>query len=307
MQKTRRGHPLALITGALLGLLVGLLFMVGSAAQEAGSAAQPTPPDDGGQGTAFEGTAAAGIIITPTTLTITEPSGWATFTIALNSQPDFFVLLPVGESSDECWIDEDQVYWTPTDWQRVFTIRVTAEDDDLLDGDQTCIINTGPATSIDPDYTGFDPPDVDVIVQDDEYLGWVYLPAIVRSWSLRTEIEPNDTPAQANVLVASDVIYRGTFPDPSDTKDYFYIELAVARTVEGWLTNIPAGENYDLVLRYDFEPYDPVPGGYSGELGNSDEQILTSILTPGRYLIQIFNRAEGAGSTDPYQLRVIYE
>jgi hypothetical protein len=187
-------------------------------------------------------------------------------------------------------------------------ITVTAVDDEIRDGDQVCIIETGPAISNDPNYGNLDPLDVMVIVTDDEQLGFVYLPSVLREWSKTpTETEPNDAPPQANGPVASDVIWKGAFPAPSDIKDYYYIELTASHTVEGWLTNIPAGENYDLVLRYPNPPYDPVPGGYSGNLGNADEHILTGVLAPGRYYIQVYNRATGPGSTQPYQLRVVYE
>jgi hypothetical protein len=147
------------------------------------------------------------------------------------------------------------------------------------------------------------------VVHDDDYRERIYLPGILRTWSaISTEIEPNDTPAQANVQAASGVTYYGSFPSESDVNDYFYIVLDTAHTVEGWLTNIPADRNYDLVLRYDFAPYEVVPNGYSGNLGNADEYFLTGVLAPGRYLIQVFHREEPRlGSTQSYHLRVVYE
>jgi hypothetical protein len=44
--------------------------------------------------------------------------------------------------------------------------------------------------------------------------------------------------------------------------------------------------------------------GYSGELGNQDEQIVQSLVA-GRYYIQIFNRS-GTGTDEAYHFRIEY-
>jgi hypothetical protein len=49
-----------------------------------------------------------------------------------------------------------------------------------------------------------------------------------------------------------------------------------------------------------------VEDGYSAELGNADEHILTGILPTGRYYIQVYHNSTG-GSTQAYHLRVSYE
>jgi len=128
---------------------------------------------------------------------------------------------------------------------------------------------------------------------------WSYAQSVDVLW----EAEPNDkAQTQANGPVVSGLIYYGAFPGASDPKDYFYFDLPAAHTVEVWLSNIPAGHNYDLTLRD--ASLNVV--GHSGELRNADEHILTGALPPGRYYIQVTNASQ-TGSTQAYHLQVVYQ
>jgi len=134
---------------------------------------------------------------------------------------------------------------------------------------------------------------------------YIYLPVILKNYTPPFygpwEIEPNDdAKTQANGPIISGQIYYGKFPNQSDEKDYFYIELFEAHTIEIWLNNIPSGQDYDLVL-YDANLNQLA---LSNKAGNSDEHILSSALPPGRYYIQAWNA--GDGSSEPYHLRVVY-
>jgi|GEM_PF-6661307 len=116
------------------------------------------------------------------------------------------------------------------------------------------------------------------------------------------EAEPNDSAVQANGPIVSGLTYFGTFPQGApDISDYFYFELSAGRPVEIRLTNIPAGQNYDLVLR----DTDLKARGYSAQPGNNDEYINVSVPA-GRYLLQVFHFA-GNGSSQRYHLRAVYE
>jgi hypothetical protein len=117
------------------------------------------------------------------------------------------------------------------------------------------------------------------------------------------EAEPNDDAlTQANGPLAPGLIYNGTFPAPSDEKDYYYFDLPVAGTVRLWLQNIPGGHNYELVLRD--STLETQPGWWSLLVGNQDE-FVEATIPKGRYYIQIYN-ASGPGSSQPYHLRVEY-
>jgi uncharacterized repeat protein (TIGR01451 family) len=114
------------------------------------------------------------------------------------------------------------------------------------------------------------------------------------------EAEPNDDGlTQANGPIVCGLTYYGTFTSTADIKDYFYFTLTVSHSVELWLTNIPAGSNYELCLR----------NASLGEIkcsansGNADEHILVGSLPPGLYRIQVYKRSS-TGSTQPYHLRL---
>jgi hypothetical protein len=118
------------------------------------------------------------------------------------------------------------------------------------------------------------------------------------------EAEPNDDALiGANGPIVSGLTYYGCFPSGADEKDYFTFDLPAAHSVELWLTNIPSGHNYDLVLRDPANMTGHV--GYSGEPGNADEHILTGVLPVGRYYVQVYNRSE-SGSSQAYHLKVTY-
>ena len=117
------------------------------------------------------------------------------------------------------------------------------------------------------------------------------------------EVEPNNLYRDANGPLKSGITYRGRFPDPSDTDDYYFVVLLEPRRLEISLTNIGAGHNYDIILRH--ASLAPVSGGYIGAPGDRDE-VITVNAPAGRYYIQIFNRSR-TGSAQWYNLRVIYD
>jgi hypothetical protein len=129
--------------------------------------------------------------------------------------------------------------------------------------------------------------------------GWSNVRLVDVLW----EAESNDTYSQANGPIVPNLVYYGTFPSGTDIDDYYFFELPTAHAVEVWLTNIPIGQNYDLVLR----DADLAVVGYSAQAGNSSEYIETiRDLDAGRYYIQIYHYSSG-GSTEPYHLRFALE
>jgi len=331
-----------------------------------------------------------GIVVSPTSLTVSEPDGAAVFSVTLATAPVATVTLTLTATNDECRVSPESVVLTADEWPASAAITVTAVDDLIQDGDQVCVVQVQPAVSADPKYHNRDPEDVTITVLDNDQ--YYYLTLIVRNWppipqapllvaidnpggdgayrvewrpvdgatgyllqeakdgafvsagqvysgTLATfdvaargaaryyyrvkaqnewgygpwsnvqavdvlwEAEPDDqAPTELNGPLVSGLTYFGTMPSSDDTNDYFYIFAAAAGWVELWLDNIPAGQNYDLVLRDD-----PALNaiGYSGELGNTAEHISVAVPAAGRYYIQIFNRGK-TGSSQPYQLRAVY-
>ncbi|HSJ53962.1 MAG TPA: PPC domain-containing protein [Anaerolineae bacterium] len=129
--------------------------------------------------------------------------------------------------------------------------------------------------------------------------GWSNVQQVDVLW----EAEPNDDAlTQAHGPIVSGLTYYGTFPDAADLKDYFYFDLGATHSVELQLTNIASGQNYDLILRN--SSLEDV--GYSALPSNLNEHILIPALPAGRYYVQVY-RYSGAGSDQPYNLRVVYE
>jgi uncharacterized repeat protein (TIGR01451 family) len=124
----------------------------------------------------------------------------------------------------------------------------------------------------------------------------------VRPVDVLWEKEPNDSaPTEANGPLISGLTYYGRFPSSTDRQDYFFIYLQSAQRVELWLTNIAAGQDYDLTMRN--ASLQVV--AHSGELGNANERIRTATLPAGFYYIQVYNRSS-SGSAQAYHLQVIY-
>jgi hypothetical protein len=331
-----------------------------------------------------------GVIVVPTSLTISEPSGSGVVTLSLTGQPMATVSIPLSPANNQCTVAPTSVDLDAANWYAGVAATVTAVDDSVRDGTQECLVRTGFTDSADPDYAGLDPKDISVLVHDDE-VTLIYLPSVVRNWpplpgvptlyaidnpdglrtytigwssapnaddyvleeatdrafsdadqiyvgtstshtvsgrmtgrhyyrvksrnawaesgwsavrlaDVRWEVEPNDAIPQANGIIVSGLTYYGTFPGAVDEKDYFFFDLSASHRVRIWLTNIPAGRNYDLVLRKANE--DAVAWSLQG--GNADEYIEVPSLPAGVYYVQVY-RTSGAGSSQPYELRVVYE
>ncbi|MCP4423167.1 MAG: hypothetical protein GY803_01610 [Chloroflexi bacterium] len=117
------------------------------------------------------------------------------------------------------------------------------------------------------------------------------------------EQEPNDTPPDdVNGPIVSGRTYSGTFPSIDDEKDYFSIILPQANVIKIWLTNIPDGEDYDLILR----DTNLSILADSVNVGNQSEYIETSVQPAGLYYIQVYNYKD-TGNAQPYHLIVVYQ
>ena len=117
------------------------------------------------------------------------------------------------------------------------------------------------------------------------------------------EKEPNNLPpGQVNGPLWPGLVYRGAFPSGSDVHDYYYVDLTGEEALEAWLRNIPAGHDYDLILR----DASQTVVAFSLTPGNADEQILSGPLPAGRYYVHVYHRSLG-GSPQPYDLQIRYQ
>jgi uncharacterized repeat protein (TIGR02543 family) len=112
----------------------------------------------------------AGVIVTLSggspDIIISEPNGSDIFNIKLTTKPTADVIINLSKGSNECTLSNTSVTLTSSNWNSGVDVTVTAQDDSLKDGTQSCHITTEAATSSDAKYEGIDPTDVNVTVND---------------------------------------------------------------------------------------------------------------------------------------------
>ncbi len=109
--------------------------------------------------------------------------------------------------------------------------------------------------------------------------------------------EPNDDFAQARTITPGTAIQAYICTDQD--VDYFKFTAAAGQRITIDLTDIPAGNDYDLWLS------DPnqVQVGSSTNSGNADERIEHTAALSGEYFV-VVNSYTGASATQPYRLNV---
>ncbi len=112
----------------------------------------------------------------------------------------------------------------------------------------------------------------------------------------------NNSPAGACGPLVSGQEYTDYIDSAADSEDWVYFVSSRPHTVEVWLTGICDSCDYNLYLVDEGMRL----LGYSGNLGNASEHILTEVLPAGRYYVRV-RRAAGWSATVPYVLRVVFE
>ncbi|OQY48537.1 MAG: hypothetical protein B6242_02020, partial [Anaerolineaceae bacterium 4572_78] len=108
----------------------------------------------------------AGVVVNPTSLSISEPNSTTNFNISLTSQPTDTVTISLTSSdTSECTV-QNSVVLSSTNWSAGIDITVNAQDDFIADGDQTCLIETS-SSSANANYN-ISVDNVTVTVQDDD-------------------------------------------------------------------------------------------------------------------------------------------
>ncbi len=90
---------------------------------------------------------ATGIItVTPISLTVSEPSGTTMFTVTLGSAPTSPVTIGLTPANkDQCLLSTNSLSLTNLNWNIGVTVLITATNDQIIDGDQPCNIQTAAA------------------------------------------------------------------------------------------------------------------------------------------------------------------
>ncbi len=102
-----------------------------------------------------------------------EDGTTALFTVVLTSAPTDVVNIAISSSNiNEGGVDQDSVNFDENNWSTPQTVTVTGIDDDFADGDRDYSVAISAATSLDTDYNGLDPVDINLINHDDDTAGF---------------------------------------------------------------------------------------------------------------------------------------
>jgi len=139
----------------------------------------------------------------------------------------------------------------------------------------------------------------------------IYLPLVTKDFYGYgpDSYEPNNWCVEAHGALTSSQIYQSWISDYDlatyKKSDYFYVDIITTNTISTYLTDIPAGTDYDLYL-YRNPSDDPnSPAAVSNRYGNEPETILYNPPATGRYYIRVY--AYSGYSTSPYSLTVTYD
>ncbi|HKY39783.1 MAG TPA: Calx-beta domain-containing protein [Polyangiaceae bacterium] len=163
------------------------------------------------------------IVILPNAgLVTTEQGAKATFTIYLKEQPTDNVAIAFQSSNEaEGLVSPISVSFTPDNFDAPQTVQITGVDDELPDMNQAYTISTSAASTLDPNYIGIDPLDVQVVNVDDETAGFLVTPTggLVTNESgaeATFSIVLNHAPtADVTIDLSSDEPTEGTLSTPS--------------------------------------------------------------------------------------------
>jgi large repetitive protein len=163
------------------------------------------------------------IVILPNAgLVTTEQGAKATFTIYLKEQPTDNVAIAFQSSNEaEGLVSPISVSFTPDNFAAPQTVQITGVDDEMPDKSQAYTILTSAASTLDPNYIGIDPLDVQVTNVDDETAGFLVTPTagLVTSESgaeATFSIVLNHAPtADVTIDLSSDNPNEGTLSTPS--------------------------------------------------------------------------------------------
>jgi len=180
-----------------------------------------------------------GITITPLSASLTE-GGRTAFTVKLNSKPAQNVTLNMSPSdATQISLDKTSLVFTTTNFGTAQTVNATAIDDMKKEQTLAYTVVTAPLTSTDANYSGLNPPDVRLLVADNDIASVVVSPLSglrtsekggTATFTVRLTSQPASS---VQVTVASTDLGEGTV----DKVTLFFTNTTnepVSGTTSGW-------------------------------------------------------------------------
>jgi hypothetical protein len=222
------------------------------------------------------------ITVNPTTLTVSEPAGNGTFTIKLNTQPSSsaadVTISSIAASNGECSVSPTSTTIANANWNTGTTFTVTAQNDDVIDGNQTCTIQIGTSTSGDDDYNSLDPTDVTVTVQDDD------------------SATPTPAPSPPSTMTLS-VKYAGNGAGKVTSEP---------TGIDCHNDNAPCEQTFDTGTNVTLTPVANVGSEFLNFTGDSDCQKDEMVLTSDITCTANFQLVTGIGSANCPEATLVY-
>ena len=99
-----------------------------------------------------------------------ESGGMVFFTVNLGFAPSSSVSIPVTvNDSTVGTVSPSQLTFSPSDWNSEKTVTITGVDDQQSNGNRVVNAILGKSVSDDSLFSGLDPPDVEVVIEDDDH------------------------------------------------------------------------------------------------------------------------------------------
>ena len=122
----------------------------------------------------------AGVIIMPTAVNVTEAAGagrTAEYTVRLTSQPRAVVTVAIGGLAQfDFVVNPSTLFFGPRNWDTVKIVTVTANDDDIDEGDAETRVITHTVSGADYNVMA---PDVTITIADDDTSGVTIMPTTI--------------------------------------------------------------------------------------------------------------------------------
>ncbi|MEO8705966.1 MAG: hypothetical protein ABI867_38405 [Kofleriaceae bacterium] len=231
-----------------------------------------------------------GVIVTPSSgLTTNEDGLVASFTVRLLSPPIADVVIPVVSSDPtEGTPDVAMLTFTPGNFDQLQTVRVTGQNDALVDGNQPYRIELQAATSADPAYDGFDATDVNLTNNDNDTPGILVTPTSgllvseLGDTATFTIVLLSEPAAPVSIALASSDTTEGTVAPASVTFDATNWDMPQTIVVTGKNDAIADGNIAFAIVTAAATSVDPAYNGLNAAnvaVTNFDDDTAAIIVT----------------------------
>ncbi|MGE0078543.1 MAG: Ig-like domain-containing protein [Bacteroidales bacterium] len=245
-----------------------------------------------------------GITVSSISGNTSEPSGAATFTIVLNTEPSADVSISFNSSDiTEGTVSPATVTFTPLNWSAARTITVTGVDDYVVDGNITYTVEISAASSSDLNYNGINPNDITLSNIDNDAVGITVTPTSgltttelggTATFAIRLTSQPV---ADVSISVSSSNTLEGTVSPVTIILNAANWNSPQPVTITGVDDKVDDGDVLYTIITSNTSSSDPLYNGLSVadvSVTNINDDIAGVVVTPTSGL----TTTEGGGTAN---------